>query len=176
MGRMVKHKIKAILFCLILNSCVSNYFLHIQTYPSEIQENGIGYFDLHFRRFRYEKFWNEINFDIKNELLIYKDSVKLSHKGNKGNVSFLYDENRNSEIEKIIKLTEKGVLHFRFHTRYPMMVGDSIMLHTKNAIFTPFHVIPLDSVLFIQGKRIGFKHYFEKWKGNPKYGYYTISL
>ena len=168
-------KITAIMSCLILTSCVSNHFLHIQAYPSQISENDIGSVNIFTQCFHFTHFWNEFDYDLNKELLLYKDSVWICQKGKVSSVTLFTEDSRNYE-DKQIQLSGKGTLYFRFYSNDFVKLGDTVMLHTRNSIFTPSGVFPLDSVQFIVGERIRMKHYFTRWKGNCKYGYYAVSL
>ena len=179
-GKMIFYKYVT-LYCLILTGCVaSNSAVHIQTYPIHIPESEIGNFDVFFRRYSFNRFWFEIDYDLKQDLMLYKDSVRICYKGKINDVVlFKRDDNNNAEM-KLIKLTRNGTLIFRFYPEHSdffrVMQGDTVMLYTKNALFTSSDVFPLDSIRFIQGERYKFKDNFVKKKGKPEYGYYTISL
>ena len=181
MGKIVFHKI-TLLYCLILVGCAAgNSVLHIQTYPRDIPENGIGNFDISFRRYSFNRFWSTIDYDLNNDVLLHKDSVTICYRGQTKNVVlFKDDDSFKDDDKKILNLSGKGTLIFRFYPEYlgftKVMQGDTVMLHTKNALFTPSGVFPLDSVRFIQGEQYKFKDNFVKWKGKTEYGFYKISL
>ena len=168
-----------LLFCTILTGCVSisNRFLHIQTYPNKINENNIGSVEIYTRCFHFTRFWNDFHYDLNTELLLYKDSVWICQKGIVSEVTLLA-ENSSDNDNNQIQLSGKGTLYLRFYSIGSVNSGDTIMLHTKNSIFTPSGVFPLDSVQFVVvGERFRFKDYFVgRKKGGAKYGYYTISL
>lgn len=181
MGKIVFHK-TAILYILILSGCAAgNSVLHIQTYPRDMPESGIGNFDISFRRFHYNRFWSTVNYDLNKDILLHKDSVTICYKDQVKNVVLLkLDDSFKDSDNKILKLSGKGTLIFRFYPEYlgftNVMQGDTVMLYTKNALFTSTSIIPLDSVRFIQGERYKFKDNFVKWKGKAEYGFYKISL
>ena len=186
MKKIVFHK-TVLLYCLILTSCSSSYFLNIQTYPSVMSENNIGSFDIFCWRWGANRFWITIDYDLKKELLLYKDSVNICYYGEKQDIILFKENDANNETEPM-KLSEKGRLYLRFYTSDPvlrkqlgrtnikMIKGDTVILHSNNALFTLSEVFPLDSVKFIQGEPYKFKDYFKKKKGKEKYGYYKISL
>jgi len=156
---------------LILAGCSSSYFLNIQTYPSIVPENDIGSFDIHFWRYSFDRFWNTIDYDLKKDIMLYKDSVKVCYQGQIKEVVYIEEPYRK---DNFLKLSNKGRIAIRFY--FYTQQGDTVMMYTKNAFLAPSGVLPLDSVQFIHGERFKLKDNFVRRKGNPKYGYYTISL
>lgn len=186
MGKIGFYK-TAILYCLVLAGCAAgNSVLHIQTYPNRVPDNNIGCFDISFRRFHFNRFWGTINYDLKKDVILYKDSVKIYYKGEMQDVILFKDndDTHNPEMNQMT-LSGKNCLNLRFYPSDPIlrgvfytkvMQGDTVMLHTKNALYTSSGVIPLDSVRFIQGERYKFKDNFVKRKGKTEYGFYKIAL
>ena len=173
------------LYCLILSGCSNRYFLQIQTYPIDIFESDIGDFNIFFWRFRNNYFWGTIDYDLKKDLLLYKDSVKIYFHGEIQDWIRIYKENDFSGTTEI-KLSGKGRLFVRFYPLDPFLMeelgrsrvfkGDTVILRTQNALLTSSGVFSLDSVRFVQGERFKFKDKFVGKKGGAKYGHYSFSL
>jgi hypothetical protein len=162
---------KIMICCLVLSGCANGYYLHIQTYPNDIPKSDIGNVDIRLWRYSFDRFWSTINYDLKNDIMLYKDSVKVCYKGHIKDAVFIDGTYRKNNP---LKLSNKGRLCVRFY--YYTQQYDTVIMYTKNAICTSSGVLPIDSVRFIQGEPYKFKDYLKKKKGQKKYGYYKISL
>jgi hypothetical protein len=159
------------MICIVLTGCARGSFLHIQVYSSQEKEKNIGTFDIHFWRYSFDRFWGTINYDLKKGIILYKDSVNVRYNGHIKDVIIIDDTYRK---DNPLLLSDKGAMAVRFYL-YTQQ-GDTVMMYTKNAIYTSSGVLPIDSVRFIQGEHFKFKDNFVKRKGKTKYGYYQIFL
>ena len=172
MGKIIFHKAILLFYLILAAGCGGkNFFLYIQTYPRDILENEVGSFDVNFRRYGFDRFWGTINCDLKENIILYKDSVKVWHKGHIKDVVFIDGTYRKDNPLKFSCKNDLRV-HFYFYTQK----GDTVMMYTKNALFTSSGVFPLDSIRFIHGERFKFKDNFVGKKGGVKYGHYNFSL